>query len=254
MDRQNKNEEREERQQKRRDEEEGFAEKQRDSQQQNPDQDEERGKTGRVEKTFSKELTSYAVEASILSEILNMRVSQFDVLILFIEIMKIEIRGREQERLARRQERELQLIHMQNIVENYKSQAQFTMTSSLGAGVLAIISGACPVISHLGGGWIIQKLGSIYSGFRDMKKDQFFKSAAKITFAMSEMQKNVGQIHNTFAEGTRTYDQHMSDLHRADWDENTRAMEEIKDSWKGIENFLYQSLQMYHEAVRQLYS
>ena len=75
-----------------------------------------------------------------------------------------------------------------------------------------------------------------------------------MTFAMSEMSKSTGQIHNTFAEGNRTFDQHMSDLHKTDWDENTRTMDEIKDSWKGIENFLYQSLQMYHDAIRQLYN
>ena len=71
---------------------------------------------------------------------------------------------------------------------------------------------------------------------------------------MSEMYKSTGQIHQSFSEGNRAFDQHMSDLHRTDWEENTRTMEEIKDSWKSIENFLYQTLQMYHDTIRQLYS
>ena len=87
-----------------------------------------------------------------------------------------------------------------------------------------------------------------------MDKDKIVKMITKVTFSMSEMQKNTGQIQSTFAEGHRTLDQHMSELYRADWDESTRTMEEIKDNWKGIENFLYQTLQMYHDAVRSLYN
>lgn len=258
MERSDKNEEKEQRQHKRkRDDEEGFAEGNREgNQQHSPEDEKRRNKTEKIDENFAKEFASYAAEESILSQIFQMRVSQFDVLILFIEILKIDIRSREQEKLARRKERELQLLHMQNIVDNYKTQGKWLMMSSLGAGILSIVSGIAPIAGHMNGPWILQKLGSIpfFSGLRDMDSNQFFKGVTKITMAMSEMQKSTGQIHNTFAEGNRTFDQHMSDLHRTDWEENTRSIEEIKDNWKGIENFLYQALQMYHDSIRQLYS
>jgi|GEM_PF-3471577 len=252
----NRNEERERDQQhkRKRDEEEGFTEGQKDNQQQQDERDNHEGKVSKIEKSFTEAFDNYAIQDSILSEIFKMRISQFDVLLLFLEILKLEIKGREQERIARKQERELQILHMQNVVNNYKSAGKWQMFSSLGSGVLAIVSGACPIIGHMKGDWIIQKLGSVFSSMRDMKKDQFFKGITKITFAMSEMYKSTGQIHTTFSDGSRTYHQHMSDLHRTDWEENTRTMEEIKDNWKGIENFLYQTLQMQHETIRQLYS
>ncbi len=242
-------------QKRKQEEEEGFAEGNNQNQQQNGDEETKKSKNvTKIDESFAKEFNEYAVQDSSLSEIFKVRVSQFDVLLLFIEIMKLDIKSREQEKLSRRLERELQLAHMQKVVDNYKSQGKWTMFANLGSGVLAIVSGACPIIGHMQGDWILGKLKGFFSSLADVKKDQFFKGITKMTYAMSEMQKSAGQIYQTFAEGDRTYDQHMSDLHKTDWEENTRSMDEIKDNWKGIENFLYQALQMYHETIRQLYS
>lgn len=236
-------------------EEEGFAE----GQNQSFDQEEEGGqeRSGRGEKvdaTNLQKFVDYAAQDSCLSEIFKMRVSQFDVLCLFIEILKLEIKSREQERIARQQERELQILHMQKVVETFKDQSKWTKMTSIGSGVMAILSGAAPIVGHMKGDWIIDKLGTFFESIRNMEKEKLIKSFTKITQAMSEMQKNTGQIQNTFADATRTHAQHMSDLHRSEWEEQTRRIDDIKDSWKGIENFLYQALQMYHDAIRQLYS
>lgn len=210
--------------------------------------------TSTGDETELSEFDQYAMEESILSEIFKMRVSHFDVLVLFIEILKLEIRSREQERISRMQERELQILHMQKVVDNYKQQGRFLLFANLGAGLMAIGSGACPIIGHVGGTWILGKLTSVFSGLRGMDKDQLFKSLTKVLFHMSEMYKSTGQIQQTFAESSRTLDQHLSDLHRTDHEENTRTMEEIKDFWKNIENFLFETLRMVHEAIRQLYN
>ena len=251
-----KNEEREQHHRKKeQDEEEGFAGGQQDSSQREPEEEERHmGKVEKIDEAYIQKFVNYAAEESILSEIFKMRISQFDVLILFIEILKLEIKGKEQEKIARQQEREFQIIHMQKMVDNYKSQSNWTMITSLGSGILSIVSGLCPIVGHIKGQEILQGLGTIFEGIRDMKKDQLFKSIGKLTSTMAEMQKNTGQIHNTFAEGNRTFDQHMSDLYRSDYEERNRTIDEIKDHWKGIENFLYQTLQMYHDAIRQLYN
>lgn len=259
-----KDEEQKERRQKKDDEDRGAADQEKHQQKHSQDQEEEELKVANAEKTtqtkesqtesFMTEFDRYAIEDSILSEICNMRISHFDVLVLFIEILKLEIKSREQERIARMQERELQILHMQKVVDNYKQQGRFLLFANLGAGLLAIASGACPVIGHVGGDWILGKLSSVFSALQGMEKDKLFKSLTKITFAMSEMYKSTGQIQQTFAEGNRTLDQHLSDLHRTDQEEMTRTMEEIKDFWKNIENFLFDTLRMVHEAIRQLYN
>lgn len=237
------------------DEEEGFAEQQHKQQQEDPP--EEEGESFKIEKTqkaFAQEFENYAAERSILSEIYNMRVSQFDVLVLFLEVMKLAIKDREQERIARGVERELQIKYMLEVVDNYKQQSKTLLMTSIGAGVFGIVSGAFPVIGHLKGGWIKDKFGALSESIRKLDNKDFIKSATKITQTMSDMQKSAGEINTRFAQGSLTYSENMSGIHRSDWDENTRTMEEIKDHWKSIENFLAQALQMYHDAIRQLYS
>lgn len=249
-----KNEEREQ-QRERREEEEGFAEGQRDTHQEHPEGDEKRGYgTTKIDEAYMRDFAQYAAEESILSQIFNMRVSQFDVLVLFLEILKLDIKGREQTRIARQEERALQIMHMQQVVDNYKDQGKWQMFSGIGSGLLGIVSGVAPIIGYMKGDEIIQKLGTVFDSIRDMKKKQFFEAVQKITETMSNMQKNMGEIHKVFSEGNRTYDEHMSNLYRTDYDESTRTLEEIKENWKSIENFLYQTLQMYHDAIRQLYS
>lgn len=251
---QEKNEEREQQRQQR-EEEEGFAEGQRDRQQEQPNEEEKKGYgTVKIDETYMRDFAQYAAEESILSQIFNMRVSQFDVLVLFLEILKLDIKGREQVRIARQEERALQIMHMQQVVENYKEQGKWQMFSGIGAGILGLVSGISPIIGYMKGDWIIEKLGTVFDSLRDMKKKDFFEAVQKITETMSNMQKNMGEIHKVFSEGNRTYDEHMSNLYRTDYEESTRTLEEIKENWKSIENFLYQTLQMYHDAIRQLYS
>lgn len=261
-----KDEQQKERRHKQEDEEgSGEGEKQRQQQgPQNPEENEEHLKVNKTESIsterasafdeFVNEFDKYAMEESILSQILNMRVSHLDVLSIFIEILKLEIRSREQERISRMQERELQLLHMENIIENYKSQGRFLLFANLGAGVLGIASGASPIVGHVGGKWILDKLSGVFSSLQNANKNQFFKSVRDMTHAMSEMQRSTGQIQQSFAESERTRDEHMSTIHRTDYDENTRTLEEIKDFWKNIENFLFETLRMIHEAIRQLYN
>lgn len=255
---QEKTDDRQEQQKRKDDQEEGFAEDDRRQKrdEENPNGDES-FKVGSVEKKGldPEEVIAYAAEESkLLSELFNMRVNHFDVLVLFIEVMKLSLKGREQERMSRMQERELQLQHIQNMVDNFKQQGKWMLFSNLGSGILAIASGLSPIVGHIKGKWILDKLSGVFSSLQTMEKDKFFKGVTKMTFAMSEMYKSTGQIQNTFAESSRTYDQHMAEIRKTDWEEDTRTMDELKDQWKSMENFLHQSLQMYHDAIRQLYN
>jgi hypothetical protein len=246
----------EERERKKQDDQEGFAGKNQDSSQDDTFEEEKCSEGISPIDHFSKGLSSYAAQESILSQLFNMRVSQFDVLILFLEIMKLDIKNSELQELSRREERELQIMHMEKVVQNYKDQGNWQLFASLGSGILSIVSGALPIVGYMKGDWVIEKLKSfsMFSGLEGQNKDKVFKNFAKIVQGMSEMQRSTGQIQETFYEGHRTFDQHMSDLYKSDWEESTRNLDDIKQNWKSIENFLYQSLQMYHDSVRSLYN
>lgn len=240
----------------RKEEEEGFAEDQKQRRQEDPEE-EERHKVEAVESnSFDfKEFIDYGKsESALLSQLLEMRVSQFDILFLFFEILKLALEGRAQERLDRMHERELQLQHLESIVQNFKQEGKNAIFSSIGSGVMGILAGMMPVVGYLKGNAILNVLSGFSEHFRRIPSDKFFKSLTTMLNNASEMQKNYGHIQKTFTEGARSYDQQMAELRKTDWEEDTRTMEELKDEWRGIENFLHQTLQMYHDTTRQLYN
>ncbi|MBF5050424.1 hypothetical protein CLAVI_000026 [Candidatus Clavichlamydia salmonicola] len=198
-------------------------------------------------------LLLFGLEASILSQIIKLRTSHFDVLLLFLEVLKISLKNRHQERLCRIQERLLQVEHMQAVVKSFKGQGKSLLMAGVSAGVMAIFSGVSPIIGQIKGDWIVGQIGRLFSRMKDVDSAAFFDQVSKVTLSMSEMSKATGQIQTAFAESHRAFDQHMQELYKIEADERTRNIEEIKENWRGLENFIYQSLQMYHDTSRQSY-
>jgi hypothetical protein len=212
--------------------------------------------TGQQEETsIHQKLGEYAFQESVLSELLQTRVSQLDILSLFLAILKLFITQRDQEKIARRMERELQIEHMMEVVDNFKKQGKWLLMSGIGAGVLGIVSGLAPIVGHLrGGDWILENL-SIFEKFQGIKnKAKFFDNVGKMASVGAETQKNIGQVQNTFSEGDRNYHQSSSEIARTEQEECTRKLEETIQEWRNIESFVHQLLQMEYESVRTLYN
>lgn len=203
--------------------------------------------------TNEKQFLQYALQTSILSQIFDMRISNLDVLILFIEVMKLALKSRQQQHLFRNEERLLQLSHMKEIVASYKDQANSLLFSGLASGLLAVFSGVAPIFGCIKGEWTLIHLSKIFSSLKDMESEKFFENVSKITLATSEMAKATGQIQTAFNEGHRTYDDYYKESYKIDADDRSRAIEEIKDNWRSLESFLYQCLQMQHDTIKQLY-
>lgn len=202
---------------------------------------------------YNKNFLQYALQTSIISQIFNMRISNLDVLILFIEVMKLALKSRQQQHLFRAEERLIQLSHMKEIVNSYKDQANSLLFSGLASGLLAVFSGVAPIFGHIKGEWTLGHLSKVFSSLKDMESEKFFENVSKITLATSEMAKATGQIQTAFNESHRTYDDHYKESYKIDADDRSRVIEEIKDNWRSLENFLYQCLQMQHDTIKQLY-
>lgn len=191
--------------------------------------------------------------AEQLSNELSVRMSYFDVLLLFFELMKLEVTSQEDEKMARRKERQVQLKYLEQEVANFKSQAKWMLFSYVGAGVLGIASGLAPIVGHMKGESILNTFSSVFSSLKGAKKKDFFEGISKMTYAMSEMQKATGQIYSTSAEGDRTRYNRLSDLHRNEQDEITRSIEQLQERFRQSERFLMDLLQMRHDVTSQLY-
>lgn len=198
-------------------------------------------------------LSFWQEECVELSTLVGTRISHFDVLLLFFELMKLEIHSQEEEKLARRKEREAQLQYLEQEIKNFKAQAKWLLFSHIGAGVMGIASGALPIIGHMKGDSILNAASSVFSSLQGAKKKEFFENLSKMTFAMSEMQKATGQIYGTSAEGDRTRYNRFADLHKTDQEECTRTLEQLQERFRQTERFLAELLQMRHDVTSQLY-
>ena len=212
------------------------------------------GKTIRsLEDPRMAELIEYGKQESSLSALVGRRVSQFDIFLLFIEILKLFIKSREQERISRKIERELQIEHIEKVVSNFKSNGKALFGAYVGAGVLGIFSAAMPLAGHAWGEPMKNMFSHLMPSVQTMKTPKFVKSMTDMTFAMSQMQRYYGEIQNTFSQGNRRLHQHKSDLYKTDGDEDTRSIEAILEAWRSLEKFIYDMLQRNHETTRQLY-
>lgn len=180
--------------------------------------------------------------------------SHFSILLILFEILKLQIEGREMEIFSRREERLMQIYHKEEEAASLKNEGKWLMSSSIGSGLLAIFSGVCPIVGHMKGEVIVQKLGSIFKSLRDMQPERFFKSVTKMTQAMSEMYKSTGQIQSTFSQGHRTTHQLQSELNRDYVSERNQSMQELEDRRKEHERFCHEILQMLHETARQIHN
>ncbi len=200
------------------------------------------------------QFVQFSAQESILSQLFERRISHFDVLTLCIEIMKITLKNRESEVISRREERLLQLEQMEEVVKNFKNQSKLLLGTSLGTGILSIFSGFTPILGHMKGDFIQDKLSMLVSSFKDMEKQKFFKALGKMTQSMAQMSNSTGDINIKFSEGDRTRAEQMTRIHNENREDLTRKLEDTKDMWKNFENFLLQILQTDHEVARQLYN
>jgi hypothetical protein len=193
--------------------------------------------------------TFLSEESAEISQILNRTVSRFDILILFLELMKLYVENLFQQRIVRQQERDEWRKFMIEVVENLKDQGRWILMSSIGSGVLNILSGLTPFINHAAGGWIHGKLSS-FSMFDGFKRDELFKMVQRLTHAMAPLYESTGRIHNTFASAREKKSQFSSDSARMSVDESTRTMDEILQVFRSIESTIAEWLRMVYEDAK----
>lgn len=197
-------------------------------------------------------LNEFGSSESPVSTIIGRSVSHIDVLLLFIELLKIEINSREQEKIGRRLERDAQVKHMLSMVDDFKWLGGSQRTTSIGAGIMGILAGALPIIGFT-------KLGDMIHGklsnyiLQGMEKKKFFDSLSKMVGQGAEINKNIGEVQKTFSEGRRALSQHLSDIHRADGEEETRTLDDILQNWRSIDQFMQHLLQTQHDVAKSLY-
>ncbi len=104
---------------------------------------------------------------------LGQKASNGDIMLLMFEIMKMFIEAGENEKVARNEERRMQLQNLEKEVANYKSQAKWMLFGHIGAGILGIGSGLAPIVGHTHGKSILGAL-QVFDRFKGLKVGRLY--------------------------------------------------------------------------------
>lgn len=212
---------------------------------------------GSIQYTYSPMLPDaiidFALSESQLSSLMRMRVSHLDILRICAEIMKLMLNSREQDSLARLEARKHLIEKAKELVESYENQAKLTQWLGVATATLGIIGAASPLVGEISGDRILEFLQKNMGLFKNASSKTFFKSAGKICSSLSQLTEASSKIYELKETASRTFAENYKEIFRIEHDEITRSIEEVKDHWKNMDNFLLQILQTEHDAIRSLY-
>ncbi|WP_348662963.1 hypothetical protein [Chlamydia vaughanii] len=199
------------------------------------------------------EIIEFALSESQLSSLMQMRVSNLDVLKICAEIMKLMLNSREQDNLARLLTRKHLIEKARELVESYEAQAKITQWLGVATATLGIVGAASPLIGEISGDRILGFIQKNTGFLKSATSRTFFKSAGKMCTSLSQLTEASSKIYELKETAKRTFSENFKEIFRIEHDEVTRSIEEVKDHWKNMDNFLLQVLQTEHDAVRSLY-
>lgn len=199
------------------------------------------------------EIIDFALSEAQLSSLMQMRVTNLDVLRICAEIMKLMLNSREQDSLARLEARKHLIEKAKDLVESYESQAKLTQWLGVATATLGILGATSPLVGEVAGDKILDFLQKNVGLFKNATSKTFFSSAGKICSSLSQLTESSSKIYELKETASRTFSENYKEIFRIEHDEITRSIEEVKDHWKNMDNFLLQILQAEHDAVRSLY-
>ncbi|BAE81046.1 conserved hypothetical protein [Chlamydia felis Fe/C-56] len=199
------------------------------------------------------EIIEFALTEAQLSSLMRMRVSNLDILRICAEIMKLMLNSREQDNLSRLEARKHLLEKAKELIESYENQAKISQWLGVATATLGIIGAATPIIGEISGKRILGFIQKHTGLWKQATARTFFRGAGKICTSLSQLTEASSKIYELKETASRTFSENYKEIFRMEHDEITRSIEEVKDHWKNMDNFLLQVLQTEHDAVRSLY-
>ncbi|WP_139413803.1 hypothetical protein [Chlamydia abortus] len=203
--------------------------------------------------SLPKEIVEFSLTEAQLSSLMHMRVSNLDILKICAEIMKLMLNSREQDNLARLEARKHLLEKAHALIESYESQAKLSQWLGIATATLGILGAATPIIGEISGKQILGFIQQHTGLWKKATAHTFFKGMGKMCSSLSQLTETSSKIYELKETASRTFAENYKEIFRIEHDEITRSIEEVKDHWKNMDNFLLQILQTEHDAVRSLY-
>ncbi len=177
--------------------------------------------------------------------------AQVDICNLFYRILELLNEQQALEKLTRQGNRDLSWKYSNNVASNHEGQGDFLLNSAIGSGIMAILSGLCPILQNSSAGQALHSaLPSKLTGGA-IQKD-FFNGLGKMMYAGSRIADDTGRVRTAYAESSRTRDQFQSELSKDLARDNTSEAEDIRSNRGTVLNGLREKSQGDREINAQL--
>lgn len=200
-------------------------------------------------------LDSLSEESEVFTQALGTPVTHLDILFMLWELQKLGIKDKELLRISRKLDRDAAIEHMTKVVENYKGQGEFLLTSSIASAGFGLAAAASIPIGHIWGRDIRDALGgfSLFSALRTMEPDKIGETMMKMFDTMSRTYGETGKMHQATSEGDRTYDEYYKQYWESWFQEYTRKLEESSQDFSRLDNSINEQMRRDYETVVAMY-
>jgi len=179
--------------------------------------------------------------------------STTEVYDLMLLLLICYINYRQQNKLGRKVERELQMMHKMQEVKNLKDQGKWLLGTSVMAGVMGIAAGAIPIVGRVQGDRIQGLIGMFSSRLGTMKQAKLFDSLSQMLQSGSKTNEAYGHVMQVKGEGNRKDLEGKHDMERTLAEEFSAEMREELESWNGFLRFLQMLSEMDERTASNLY-
>ncbi|AAD19156.1 type III secretion system translocon subunit CopD2 [Chlamydia pneumoniae] len=198
-------------------------------------------------------IVEFALSESQLSVLAGKRVTNLDVLRICTELMKLMLKSRANDTMTRLEERELMEREAHELAASYSRQAKYARWLGIATATLGILGAIAPMVGEISGDSILGFVQRISGRFKDATAKTFFKGIGKVFTSLSQLTEAASKVHELSESAVRAVAEYRKEVFRMRQDEVTRTIEEVKDNWKSMDNFLLNILQTEHDAARSLY-
>lgn len=147
--------------------------------------------------------------------------THLEVSFLFIELLKLLSKLQQADKLSRHHERELMDKYGTRQADNLDSQANSTLNTAIGSGLLSILSSLCPLFQHSPAGDKVMEVLPEFMKQGGIPKADLFKGLQKMTESGARISSSTGDIYKLKGDSKRIADQLKQELAKARQDDET---------------------------------
>lgn len=181
---------------------------------------------------YDLEAAKWNSENAQISNALGTRVTNYQVFLMIIELMKLETESTYQLRSSRKMDRQLQLEAIEKVVNGYKEMSRDLLMTGIGSAVMGLLGAGLSIYGEMGGEGLFKLLGNVYKPCASMDPTKTLSSVSQMLYSMRDVGNTTAQAQQCFAQGNISKFEHGAGIRREEESNATREKEARDGAFK----------------------